>query len=83
MVLLGKEVPAYVKVPAVPITRENLLHGYRDYCSATSPKQGRGRQVITELKYPRSRECLQDEASRFCKDVMKSLPRASRHAPRR
>ncbi|MFG1706983.1 substrate-binding domain-containing protein [Nonomuraea sp. M3C6] len=39
MALLGKEVPAYVQVPAVPITRENLLQGYRDYYSATPPKQ--------------------------------------------
>jgi ribose transport system substrate-binding protein len=39
MALVGKEVPAYVQVPAVAMTRQNLLQGYSDYYHAKPPQQ--------------------------------------------
>jgi ribose transport system substrate-binding protein len=39
MALLNKQVPAYVQVPAVPVTGQNLLQAYHDYYNTKPPQQ--------------------------------------------
>jgi ribose transport system substrate-binding protein len=35
--LLGKQAPAYVALPALPVTRDNLLEGWKEVYHADAP----------------------------------------------
>jgi len=37
--ILGKEAPAYIEVPAIPITKENILQAYADSYHAKAPPE--------------------------------------------
>jgi ribose transport system substrate-binding protein len=37
--LLGKDAPAYVAVPAIPITKDNILQAYSDSYHAAPPPE--------------------------------------------